>query len=424
MACSIKIYNEDRIGGCVTELATEKTKILIDFGLSLPGAKDTTNIKYDWDKERVDAVFFTHYHGDHIGRFMEIPDDVIMYMGRITFKVLLNIRKALHDWDTVNSMKARLTKGTIKFVEVNESIAINDDVVVTGFAVDHSAYDALMYLVEADGRNILYTGDFRDHGHRGHKKGKNGDRNIILEVIEKHILKDGRRVDDLIIEGTMMGERSQEKRFSEKDLMAWATEYFKEHRHIFLRISSTNADSLASFYQAARKNGIKMYANKYILQQFKVYRQAGKRWHTSMYNFYNVQPLPFISDKEGADNTQALNIIREMRKKGFVAVVREAEHYERVMDELSDTKPELIYSMWDGYLNPENQAYDEKLAAFCKKYNAFSKHTSGHAFTELIEQVINKVNPTHKIWPIHTENVAGFRALNISEELKSKLQED
>lgn len=279
-----------------------------------------------------------------------------------------------------------------------------------------------MYLVEADGTNILHTGDFRDHGHRG-RTIKNGiEHNTMLDVIKYYVHKNGRPVDVLITEGTMMGERSEEERFSEKDLMAWAKAYFKNHRHIFLKVSSTNVDTLASFYQAAKANGMTMYANSYILKQFRVYRAAGRKHGTTMYNFWDAQQMPFISDRENGDNMESYRILDDMRKDGFVAIVSEYDHYERVMDELSDVNPKMIYSMWDGYINPRKGAYDEKLANFCKKYHAFSKHTSGHAYPEFISKVITAVNPTQIIWPIHTENAEGFMDLDISDELKGRVK--
>ena len=423
MAADIKVYQGNQIGGCITVISTKKSRIVIDFGENLPGAEKESNIEFDWGKEKVDAVFFTHYHGDHIGRFMEIPDDVDLYMGEVTYKVMKNIREAIKDERAVKKLTERLENGSITFVERAMPIYINDDIVVTGYEVDHSAYDALMYLVEADGTNILHTGDFRDHGHRGHKIKNGEDQNVILDVIRYYVKKKGRRnVDILIIEGTMMGERAKEERFSEKDLKKWAIDYFKEHRHIFLKISSTNVDSLASFYQAAKVNGITMYANKYIRKQFRVYRAAGRKRGTYMYDFSGVELIPFISDWEGADNRESYQTLDDMRKNGFVAIVSEYDHYERLMDELADVNPELIYSMWEGYLDPSRDAYNEKLAAFCNKYHALHKHTSGHAYPELIEKVIEEVNPTQRIWPIHTENAEEFKQLNISEELKGKVR--
>lgn len=426
MAADIKVYQGNQIGGCITVISTNKTKIVIDFGESLPGSEIVENIEFDWRKEKVDAVFFTHYHGDHIGRFMEIPDDVDLYMGDVTFKVMLNIQKSIKDGKAaVHKLMERLGNGSITFIERGVPIEVNDDITVTGYEVDHSAFDAFMYFVEADGTNILHTGDFRDHGHRGHVIKNGVDHNIILDVIDYYILQNGRRkVDILITEGTMMGERSNEKRFSEKDLMTWAADYFKENRYIFLKISSTNVDSLASFYQAAKINGMGMYVNSYILNQFRVYRAAGRKHGTKMYDFYGAKQLPFLPNFDGEEDLEAQKILDEMRKKGFVAIVGEYDPYERIMNALSDVNPKMIYSMWDGYLNPKKPAYNEKLTIFCQKYNAIIKHTSGHAYPELIEQVINKVNPTQMIWPIHTENVKGFLDLNISDELKGKVRVD
>lgn len=246
--------------------------------------------------------------------------------------------------------------------------------------------------------------------------------NTMLDVIKYYVHKNGRKVDVLITEGTMMGERAEEEKFSEKDLKKWATDYFKEHRYIFLKVSSTNVDTLASFYQAAKVNGMTMYANSYILKQFRVYRTAGRKHGTRMYDFWDAKQIPFISDREDADNTETYRILDDMRKNGFVAIVGEYDHYERVMDELADVNPEMIYSMWNGYLDPERDAYNEKLAKFCEKYHAFQKHTSGHAYPEFIALVITAVDPQQMIWPIHTENAEGFMKLDISDELKGRVR--
>ena len=420
----IKIFQGNQIGGCITVISTNKTKIVIDFGENLPGAEKKSNIEFDWKKEKVDAVFFTHYHGDHIGRFLEIPDDVDLYMGEVTFKVMLNIRRAIKDEAAVAKLTERFENGTITFVERAVPICINDDIVVTGYQVDHSAYDAFMYLVEADGTNILHTGDFRDHGHRGHTFKNGEDHNTMLDVIKYYVHKNGRKVDVLITEGTMMGERAEEEKLSEKELRDWAKEYFKDHRYIFLKVSSTNVDTLASFYQAAKANGMTMYANRYNLKQFRVYRAAGRKHGTGMYDFRDAKQIPFIADGDDADNSETYQILDDMRKNVFVAIVSEYDHYERVMDELADVNPEMIYSMWDGYLDPERDAYNEKLAKFCEKYHAFRKHTSGHAYPEFIAQVITTVDPQQMIWPIHTETAEEFMKLDISDELKGRVKYD
>lgn len=38
---------------------------------------------------------------------------------------------------------------------------IVDDIRITPYTVDHAAYDACAFLIEAEGRRILYSGDIR-----------------------------------------------------------------------------------------------------------------------------------------------------------------------------------------------------------------------------------------------------------------------
>ena len=48
---------------------------------------------YPWEEAPVDAVLFTHYHGDHVGRILDIPDNIPLYIGETARKVMLNIHE-------------------------------------------------------------------------------------------------------------------------------------------------------------------------------------------------------------------------------------------------------------------------------------------------------------------------------------------
>ena len=94
-----------QIGGCVTEIKTEETRIIIDIGTPLPGSK--TENEGDAAEENIiaipgvmvpadsrsdsvkpcDGVFVTHYHGDHIGNIDALLRDVSLYMGPATKKI-------------------------------------------------------------------------------------------------------------------------------------------------------------------------------------------------------------------------------------------------------------------------------------------------------------------------------------------------
>lgn len=75
---NIKIYNAKQIGGCFTVITTNTAKIMIDYGLPLPGAK-VEQEDFDWEHDTVDAVFITHYHGDHVGKIVDIPSPIPIY---------------------------------------------------------------------------------------------------------------------------------------------------------------------------------------------------------------------------------------------------------------------------------------------------------------------------------------------------------
>ncbi len=83
-----------QIGGCCTEISTEKSRILIDFGANLPGTDETAQRKDSemfqkvFGSRRDGAVLFAHYHGDHYGLFKEVPHDVPMYIGPLARNIL------------------------------------------------------------------------------------------------------------------------------------------------------------------------------------------------------------------------------------------------------------------------------------------------------------------------------------------------
>jgi len=85
----------DQIGGCITEIATDNARILIDLGQNLPDSEgvvsdDLSNSEaIEKITQGVDAIFYTHYHGDHLGLFHYVPDDVRQYIGKVAKRVAL-----------------------------------------------------------------------------------------------------------------------------------------------------------------------------------------------------------------------------------------------------------------------------------------------------------------------------------------------
>ena len=63
------------------------------------------------------------------------------------------------------SKKGKITHPTI---DIQDQVPFYiKEVKITPYTVDHSAYGAFMFLIVADGKRILYTGDYRNHGYKG-----------------------------------------------------------------------------------------------------------------------------------------------------------------------------------------------------------------------------------------------------------------
>lgn len=404
----VKIYNGNQIGGCITFISSKKAKIMIDFGENLPGAESVEENEFDWETEKIDAVLFTHYHGDHIGRFKEIPKEIPLYMGKLTRQVMITISKYVKDEEALRILQ---DDTRVQIVVAAQSFEI-EDIRVTPYMVDHSAYDAYMYLVETPQKTILHTGDFRGHGYRG---------KAVIPMIDKYVRKFGKRdVDVLITEGTMLS-RMTEKIYSEVDMLRDCKNLLKQHKYVFLICSSTNVDTLATFYHAAKSHYMKMYANGYVCEQISHYREAARAYN-GPYDFryvYEYNPDKMIESDKLEKPTKQEEI---MRKEGFVIVIKAEEKYKRWIERFADLEPIVVYSMWEGYLNPKNKAYNGEWKKFLDSCNHVEyMHTSGHATASLIAEVINTVEPRESIYPIHTENAKELEKLNIKEELRRRI---
>ena len=143
-----------------------------------------------------------------------------------------------------------------------------------------------------------------------------------------------------------------------------------------------------------------------------------------MYMFYNVeklQPAP-VKCKLEPDRIKAEQQRLRMRRNGFIIIASEKPSFQQTIDEFADLPVKTIYSMWRGYITPGSKAFNQVLYDFCKAANAMEMHTSGHAYKDCIEKVIEVVAPSEEIRFIHTEAVNEFADLNICQELKNKVR--
>lgn len=139
-------------------------------------------------------------------------------------------------------------------------------------------------------------------------------------------------------------------------------------------------------------------------EQLKTFSEtAGKA--TPFYDFKYAYEARFDFVLPGLGMTQE----EFMRRKGFVAVIKGEPGYEKWIERFGDLNHVVVYSMWEGYVEPGNEAFDKGLYDFVEKYHGIRMHTSGHAPAKVIEKVIRRVCPREAVIPIHMENGNGWK---------------
>ncbi len=382
------IKGTKQIGGCVTEVVSSKgTKIIIDFGSDLEGdnqiKKENPNIVgLTTGIKQYDAVFITHSHSDHIGLIDHILDDIPVYvepMSKIVYK-LLGVFTYQGIRFKTNDMK------------LNKSIVIND-MVVTPYFVDHSAYNSCMLLIECDGKRMLHTGDFRCNGLRGNEF--------------DNTLKEIGSVDIIVTEGTSLS-REDVVNETEEHLMERAKEIFNKYNQVFILQSSTNIDRLKVFYNVATETG------KTFIEDIFTSNLTLSLKDESIPNPFNRDNVyTWITSKYGKDKSQRFkqkyvykfkerSKQKSYKDKKYCLLIKTSmlESIIKLYNKNFIDNACLIYSMWDGYKKePETKKFLEEINKYGVK-DIIDLHTSGHADRKTIK-LLNRLH-AKKVIPIHT----------------------
>ena len=398
-----------QIGGCSSEFRLGDHRIVIDFGADLPGTEDVqiddkalveTVFGNKDDIAATDAVLFTHYHGDHVGLKCFVPESVPMYIGGTAKEIMKIIAKRV---DYRNSMENSASIPELQILErmntywdpgtTNEFGGIS----VTPLYIDHSALDSYMFVIEMNGKRILYTGDFRDHGING---------GAFERLVNKYVGK----VDILITEGTMLSRTKETDANivkTEDDLGREAAEIFAAHHENVVVVSSTNLDSIMEFYHAV-PDGMAFLCDAYqaeIMQAAINAVNRGKyRYGKNIYVLCPNNYKGFMQDLKDPHFVMADKKLYD--KKGFVMLARPNKPmFKELLDEMHE--PHITYSMWSGYLKG-GRCEDKNIVDFLSGHDDFTQlHTSGHAYVETLAKLIEKTQP-EVIIPMHTEKADEF----------------
>ena len=397
------------VGGTMIELKMRNTRILLDAGYPLFYHGEIINEEwvkkpyqellelgvipkveglYRWDDPKFDAVLISHAHSDHFGLLKYIHPDLPVYLSETTDQLIeMNLGFPIPDY----------AKRSRRMIRMYESFAIGD-FTIKAYLMDHSAFQAAAFEITCEGKNILYTGDFRGHGRHG-------------DYLERFLKEAQKEPDLLLIEGTTLG-RTGESNYSEDQLAAEFKRVMEKEAGIVLcQPTSQNIDRIISFYKAAKDCGRTFVMDIYTANVLSEMRRPGHEGlpvpsllRPDLRVFHPLMltgKMDKILGKHNAKRFRGCSISVKMigrAQKQIVMLVRPSMLTD--LKRMNLKNGILIYSQWQAY---RNKPYQRRMEEYLKKrgFSDVYLHTSGHAFSEEIKKVITGLSPK-EIVPIHT----------------------
>ncbi|MBL0226790.1 MAG: MBL fold metallo-hydrolase [Geobacteraceae bacterium] len=392
------------IGGTCIQLSTDNTTILLDLGLPLN--KDSRHI--DVAALKPDAVLISHPHQDHFGLIDVLDPGIPVFIGELGKKLIDATRTLLGN---------PLHTNNFHHFKSWEPFSLGD-FTVTPYLVDHSAVDAYGFLIEAEGKKIFYSGDFRAHG-----------RKSIL--FDNMIKKPPTDIDLLFMEGTMM-QRNNDLFPEESDVEQKIYETIRSQENIsFIISSSQNIDRIVSAYRGCKRTGKTLVIDIYtawVLEQLKLVSDSTPKMGWELIQVYLTHkqhetlkdhPEFFGDFRQRLYQYRVLKEELQANPAGYLFFGK-MSHF-RTIDLYKRVKPvNVIYSQWLGYLScSDNEYYGaEAMAGYQDDplVNFVYAHTSGHATVDDLKRFAEVLKPKMLV-PVHTQHPQNF--ILISDSVRS-----
>ena len=384
-----------QIGGSCVELEYEGQRLLIDLGLPLD-ADDASEIRMPVSLDVVAGqvgvnsnltVVLSHPHLDHYGLMQHLPAGTQVCTGQAARSI---IRAA-----TPFTGQPAVSLEGPNLVD-RETLEIGP-FKITPFLVDHSAYDAYSLLIEAGGRSVFYSGDFRGHGRKA-------------ALFEKMLQQPPKPIHALLMEGTSIGRPDSEDFLypTEQMLEDQMTAAFKNTTGLaMVHTSAQNIDRVVTLYRAARKTGRVLVIDLYTAAILEATGNANlpqsSREGVALY----IPQSQRIQIKKGG----WFDLLgRHKQRRIYVdTIANNPEKYALLfrplhMRDLSGadclTGASYTYSQWQGYW--ESGSYDKvKDWLLLNNIPMHNIHTSGHADPTSLKRFVGALAPDRLV-PIHS----------------------
>lgn len=386
------------VGGSCIELEASGERIVLDLGRPLWATRDEVVplppvpglAAHD---PALHAVVISHPHPDHYGLATGIHAPLVM--GEAAWRLLA---------EASFFTGAPTLRQPIAFLDDRKPLRIGP-FTVTPYLNDHSAFDAYSLLIEADGRRLFYTGDFRGHGR---KRG-----------MFDRLLRDPPRVDVLLMEGTNIradadpDARGPSETDVEESLAALAC---RTRGIVLTAFSAQNIDRLVTTFRAAKRSGRELVVDLYaatIASATGLESIPQASWDGVRVFLPRSQKRRVIKADAFA-RTDAVRASRiypeELRARAGELLMLVRANMVGELDAAACLEgAALAWSMWPGYLRDDSGL---ALQSWAKErgIEISHHHSSGHAFIPDLRRLVDALTPERTV-PIHSSCGDRYREL-------------
>lgn len=383
------------IGGSCVEVESAGERILVDAGMPLNFLFGASPAPLAVDTRSLSAIVISHSHLDHYGLLPWMPAAPVA-MGATARRIIQAAAPFMRQ------LPLNLSGPNL----VNRQPIHLGPFCVTPFLVDHSAYEAYALLIEANGKRLFYSGDFRAHG-RKH------------ELVEKLISSPPSCIDALLLEGTTLGRIGKEATLnSEGDLEDEFVRIFRATDGLALvHASGQNIDRMVTIYRACLKSGRTLVVDLYtalILEATGNQNIPQSHWDRMALCIPLRQRIQI--KKNGMFDALDRHSSRRIYPKKHLA--KDPGNYVLIfrgvwMNDLEQAEclvgASLIHSQWEGYLDEPGfksiESWRQRHAMIFHQV-----HTSGHASPADLKRLATALSPRVLV-PIHSAAPERFGAL-------------
>lgn len=389
-----------QIGGSCVELESQGTRLLVDLGLPLDAEGNSADLlpAIPGLKEADDdllGVLVSHSHPDHCGLLKHVRPDLPVAMGPLGRRIL----EAAAPWvpDTTAPAPGPVLADRQRFAWGPFQI--------TPYLVDHSGFDAYAFLIEAEGKRVFYSGDFRAHGRKS-------------RLYDRMIAQPPKDLDMLLMEGSSLGRLDLDARFpSESELETEMAEAFRDTEGFALvSASAQNIDRIVTIFRAAKHSGRRLLIDLYTAAIL----EATGNPSIPQSDWEGVGLYVPSYQKRQIMRKQAFGLLDRHKKHRIFPEHLAAEasrsvllfrkiHQEDLVAQDALKGARIFYSLWEGYLKQESGL---ALQAWADAHGVPLRllHTSGHASPADLKRFATALNPRVLV-PIHSIQPEGYEML-------------